>query len=89
MSILGLRIFFSLGQSGDPMSDASTTGLPNEILLQIALNSIYCPYHPSLKHRIVAKVDELMALCDELEAQLANTATTRRKLLEATLHEAL
>ncbi len=41
------------------------------------------------QHRIVAKVDELMALCDELEAQLTTTATTRRHLLEATLHEAL
>ena len=41
------------------------------------------------QHRIVAKVNELMALCDELEAQLTTTATTRYKLLEATLHEAL
>lgn len=41
------------------------------------------------QRRIVAKVDELMSLCDELEAQLTTTATTRRRLLEATLHEAL
>jgi type I restriction enzyme S subunit len=41
------------------------------------------------QHRIVAKVDELMALCDKLEAQLTTTATTRSQLLEATLHEAL
>jgi type I restriction enzyme S subunit len=41
------------------------------------------------QHRIVAKVDELMALCDELEARLTITATTRRQLLEATIHEAL
>lgn len=41
------------------------------------------------QHRIVAKVDALMALCDELEAQLTTTATTRSKLLEATLHETL
>ena len=41
------------------------------------------------QHRIVAKVNELMALCDELEAKLTNTATTRRQLLETTLHEAL
>jgi type I restriction enzyme S subunit len=41
------------------------------------------------QHRIVGKVDELMALCDELEARLTTTATARRQLLEATLHEAL
>lgn len=39
--------------------------------------------------RIVAKVDELMALCDELETHLTETTTTRRQLLEATLAEAL
>jgi len=39
--------------------------------------------------RIVAKVDELMALCDELETRLTTTATNRCQLLESTLHEAL
>jgi type I restriction enzyme, S subunit len=41
------------------------------------------------QHRIVAKVDELMALCDELEARLTASASTRSRLLEAVLHEAL
>ena len=41
------------------------------------------------QHRIVAKVDELMALCDRLEATLANADTTRARLLDAVLHEAL
>jgi hypothetical protein len=41
------------------------------------------------QHRIVAKVDELMAVCDELEGQLTTAISTRRALLEATLHEAL
>ncbi|NGZ11805.1 MAG: restriction endonuclease subunit S [Nitrospira sp. LK70] len=46
---------------------------------------------PSLaeQQRIVAKVDELMALCDKLDAQLTTTHTDRRRLLEAVLHEAL
>ncbi len=39
--------------------------------------------------RIIAKVDALMALCDRLEASLNNTATTRRRLLDALLAEAL
>ena len=41
------------------------------------------------QHHIVAKVDELMALCDKLETQITDTTATRRQLLEATLHEAL
>ena len=41
------------------------------------------------QHRIVAKVEELLALCDGLEAKLSTTATTRRQLLEATLKEGL
>jgi type I restriction enzyme S subunit len=41
------------------------------------------------QHRIVAKVDELMAVCDRLESQLTTTQTESRRLLEAVLHEAL
>jgi type I restriction enzyme, S subunit len=41
------------------------------------------------QHLIVAKVNELMTLCDELEAQLKKTATTSRQLLETTIHDAL
>jgi type I restriction enzyme, S subunit len=41
------------------------------------------------QHRIVAKVDELMALCDRLEASLATGGDTRRRLLGALLAEAL
>ncbi len=41
------------------------------------------------QHRIVAKVDELMALCDELEVGLNTTATASCHLLKATLQETL
>ncbi len=41
------------------------------------------------QHRIVAKVDELMALCDRLEASLATADITRRRLLDALLAEVL
>jgi type I restriction enzyme S subunit len=41
------------------------------------------------QHRIVAKVDELMTLCDELETRITSISITRRQLLETTLHEAL
>jgi type I restriction enzyme, S subunit len=55
-----------------------------------SLSLIIGPIPPlAEQHRIVAKVDELMALCDELETQITSTSTTRRQLLEATLQEAL
>jgi len=41
------------------------------------------------QHRIVAKVNALMALCDRLEASLATIDDTRRRLLDALLAEAL
>jgi type I restriction enzyme S subunit len=40
------------------------------------------------QHRIAAKVDELLALCDELVSGVATTTATRVKLLEASLQEA-
>ena len=39
------------------------------------------------QRRIVAKVDELMALMDALETQLATARTTAEKLLEAAVAE--
>ena len=41
------------------------------------------------QHRIVAKVDKLMALCDQLESSLTTGDETRRRLLETLLYEAL
>ena len=41
------------------------------------------------QHRIVAKVDELMTLCDQLEASLSTGNDTRARLRDALLHEAL
>lgn len=41
------------------------------------------------QHLIVAKVDELMTLCDELEASLTAGEMSRSRLLDALLHEAL
>ena len=54
------------------------------------IQSLLIPLPPlAEQHRIVAKVDALMALCDQLEASLTATAVTRRRLLDALLAEAL
>ena len=41
------------------------------------------------QHRIVAKVDELMAICDQLEAQITATEQDSRRFLESVLADAL
>ncbi len=41
------------------------------------------------QRRIVAKVNELMAICDQLEASIAAAKAESRRLLEAILHHAL
>lgn len=41
------------------------------------------------QHRIVTKVEELLALCNRLEVQLTTSQTESRHLLEAILHETL
>lgn len=64
------------------------TAQPNISLANV--NDFPIPLPPlAEQHRIVAKVDALMALCDRLEAALATTDTTGARLLEALLHEAL
>lgn len=55
-----------------------------------ALKNMLIPLPPlAEQHRIVAKVDKLMALCDQLEASLNSADETRKKLLDALLAEAL
>lgn len=41
------------------------------------------------QHRIIAKVDELIVLCNQLEKNLTNDTEIRLRLLDAVLHEAL
>ncbi|HEY6085978.1 MAG TPA: restriction endonuclease subunit S [Nitrospira sp.] len=66
------------------------TGTAQPKMNQAKMNSIPIALPPlAEQHRIVVKVDELMALCDRLEAQLTTTQTESRRLLEAVLHKAL
>ena len=68
----------------------STTGAAQPTIALRPLRNFTAPLPPlAEQHRIVAKVDELMALCDRLEASLTTAAETRRRLLHALLAEAL
>lgn len=69
----------------DEQTGAGRGGLPKNRmdLIPVALPPL------AEQQRIVAKVDELMALCDRLETSLTAGATTRHRLLDALLAEAL
>jgi len=70
--------------------EASGTSLSMKNVSRAVIYALPIPLPPlAEQHRIVAKVDELMALCDRLEAQLTTTQTETRHLLEAVLHQAL
>jgi type I restriction enzyme S subunit len=66
----------------------SAVGLKNVNSTELAALSIPVPPLGE-QHRIVAKVDELMTLCDRLEARLSSAGDTRRDLSDALLAEAL
>ena len=66
----------------------SAVGLKNVNLTEFGNLSFWLPPLAE-QHRIVAKVDELMTLCDRLEANLTNADTARCHLLESLLHETL
>lgn len=52
--------------------------------------SIVLPMPPlEEQHRIVAKVDELMALCDQLKARITEAQTTKLHLTDAIVEQAL
>jgi restriction endonuclease S subunit len=54
------------------------------------INSLVIPLPPTEEQdRIVRKVDEVLAQCEEIEARLTKTTATRFKLFETTLQEAL
>ena len=64
------------------------TAIPNLSAKQI--NETVIPLPPvTEQHRIVAKVDELMTLCDRLEVSLVTAEETLSRLLIALLDEAL
>ena len=68
--------------------NASGTGQPN--VNATALKGLVIPI-PTLdeQHRIAAKVDELMALCDQLKTRLTDAQNTKLHLTDAIVEQAL
>jgi type I restriction enzyme S subunit len=87
MSVEFLRFFFETIIARN-LSISFGTAIPNLSTQQI--NETVVPLPPLMEqHRIVAKVDKLMALCDRLEESLAGLEIHRSRLLNALLMEAL
>jgi len=71
--------FSMLGDTKDAVKGAT--------LNRGSLSNLVLPIPPlAEQHRIVAKVDELMALCDQLEAEKAEREQTRGRLVSSSLH---
>jgi len=70
--------------------DKTATGLTAKGIKAAKLKRLPLAVPPlAEQHCIVAKVDELIALCNRLGAQLTTAKTESCRLLEAVLHEAL
>jgi len=68
----------------------NSTGTAVKGIKAAKLKRIRVPLPPlAEQHRIVAKVDELMALCDQLEARLTTAQTEASHLLASVLYNAL
>lgn len=78
------RFFEKLNASGEIDQYRKGVGISN--MSGKALASIPFPIPPlAEQHRIVAKVDELMALCDRLGAEQTDAASSHTKLVETLL----
>jgi len=66
------------------------TGIAQKTVPLAGLRKMRIPLPPlAEQQRIVAKVDELMALCDQLESRLTTAQTEGARLLESVLHHSL
>ena len=68
----------------------TATGIAQKTVPLGGLRKILLPLPPlPEQHRVVDKIDELMALCEEMETGVAANIATGREVLEASLNEAL
>jgi type I restriction enzyme S subunit len=84
-----LKLFTQSSVYWEQLQDGTRGGAQPNVNGQ-TLGRMTVPVPPfAEQHRIVAMVDDLMALCDRLEAKLTSTQTESHRLLEALLHQAL
>lgn len=88
-----LQDFLTIALKSSPAFRQATgcaTGIAQKTVPLGGLRRLLIPLPPvSEQHRIVAKVTELMAVCDELETALTSTQRERGRLLESLLRETI
>ncbi len=83
-------LFYVFLSRRDSIFEVLTQGGAQPFLSLNRLRDIVFPIPPlEEQKRIVAKVDQLMALCDELEAKLNQSQQRNEKLMEATVRQLL
>lgn len=83
-------LLFKGAQSIDSQLAELCFGSTRLFLTQSILTKLLFPIPPlAEQHRIVAKVDELMALCDALKARIAAAQTTQLQLADAIVEQAV
>jgi type I restriction enzyme S subunit len=79
-----------LSEPFQSLLDELATGLTAKGIKAAKLKRIPIALPPlAEQHRIVAKVDELMVLCDQMESRLTTAQAEASRLLESVLHNAL
>jgi type I restriction enzyme S subunit len=83
-----LLLWINSPHFSEQIDPGRSNGVPHISSKQVEAAMLFLPPLAE-QHRIVVKVDALMALCDQLEASLNAAAVTRGRLLDALLAEAL
>ena len=83
-----LLLWINSPHFSEQIDPGRSNGVPHISSKQVEAAEIYLP--PIVEQdRLIAKVNELMAVCDQLKASLSAGAEHRSRLLEALLHRAL
>ena len=71
-------------------SEDGTEGVGNKNLVLRKINTFDIPFAPlAEQHRIVMKVDELMALCDQLKSRITDASRLQQKLADVLVEKAV